>query len=279
MTKKAQQEEQSPQLWTEPDVQQLHQLFDEEVKSAQSADEGEALFRRFFAPKGLLEEKLHEWRAREADLDQVLKVAFELYAFKFFVFTCFFLNEYSDELIHEWQHNDELQISNLENDPSKGPVVHLRKAFDEEIMGCKTMLELEKLKEKYLSPVGVIANEFKKARSFDEKKQLQTGAALFHLKSYIEYTLFAVDFSAKSSTWTVPEVRRMAYLFEDQLKSGETEEDFRTLESQYKGDKGLVMKALEEASASKKKANAVRKEELQRLHEAIQSFFASSTTE
>ena len=267
MKKEIQQKDEGPKWWSEPEVQQLYQQFDTDAKKAASPEEGEALLRRFFAQGGLLDQKLRDWEVRDVSLEQVLKVAFELYAFKFFVFTCFFLNEFSEELVLEWQRTNGAQSGAGEY---TGPAADVREAFDKAFGQCASVLDLEELGARFLAPDGIISREFSKARKADDKTQLATGAALFRLKSYIEYTLFAADFSAKSSAWTVPAVRKLVLDFERALKFGETEEDFTALESRYQGDNGLV--AVEWRKVQAQSPQSVHEQELSRLNENIQSF-------
>jgi hypothetical protein len=262
--------------WTEPDVRQLHALFDSEAKKAQSAEEGEELLHRFFGPGGLVDQKLAVWRGKDADIATVLKVAFELYTFKFFVFTCFFLNEYSDDLVRQWREQDEAQREKAE--ASDGPVAHIRQEFDAKLAACQSIFDLEGLKALYLSPTGVLAQEFTKARKLDDRAQVAIGAALFHLRSYIEYMLFEADFSTKSSMWTVPVVRAMVYDFEEALKSSTSEEDFRTIQQRYHQDTGCVAVALRSMREHPETLNAVYENELVRLQETIQSFFSTADT-
>jgi hypothetical protein len=265
--------------WTHPDVLSLHKLFDLEFSQTQSPEQGEALFQRFFAQTGLVEEKLREWQGKDVEFNDVMTVACELYAFTSFVFTCFFFNDYPEELVKEWWQNPGMRSWMNENAFLESQVKMLKQAFDTEAGACESMLDLEALRERYLSPVGAIAKEFRTFKSLDQKKQVEIGAELFSLKSYIDYALFAIEFSAKMAVWTVPEVRSLQYQFESDLKSGESEEDFHSLEKRYIGENGVISTRLQQLEGKKGEAESKCVEELSRLQNALQSFFSSQTVE
>ena len=141
------------------------------------------------------------------------------------------------------------------------------------------MLDLEGLAGKYLSPEGAIAQQFGRFSTLDQKRQVAIGAELFSLKSYIDYALFAIEFSSKAAVWTVPAVRMLQYQFERDLKEGQSEEDFRALEQRYVGEGGVIdtqMKQMKGTAESKKSKHV---EELVRLRDALQTFFSSHTSE
>lgn len=261
--------------WTHPEVQELHSLFDKEFASTHSAEEGEALFQRFFAPTGLLEGKIREWQGKDVELQEVLRIAFELYSFKCFVFTCFFFNDYPEEVVKEWWQNIGMRSCASEQAFSEPTVKKIKQMFDKESEQCESLLDLEGVRGKYLSPVGVLAQEFKALRAKDVKQQVAIGAELFSLKSYIDYTLFMIEFSTKVAAWTVPQVRQLVYQFEYDLKSGRTEEDFQAVRQRFMGADGLIETSLRKLQQSEETAPSAHVEELTRLRDAFEEFFSS----
>lgn len=261
--------------WSHPEVQELHKQFDQEFAKVTSPKEGEALFQRFFAPKGLVEAKIQEWQGKDVDLQDVLRIVFELYSFKCFVFTCFFFNDYPEEIVKEWWEKTGMRSWASEKGFTQDSVKDVKQMFDKESLQCKTMLDLEGVRGKFLSPLGVLAQEFRKLRTLDKKQQVATGAELFSLKSYIDYTLFAMEFSTKAAVWTVPEVRELEYRFETDLKEGRSEEDLKSLKDRYLGKDGLIEEMLVKVQSKKGEQATKQVEELNRLKESLEDFFTS----
>ena len=272
-------EEEQEFPWTHPEVLELHKMFDQEFAKTRSAEEGEALFVRFFSPTGLVEEKLKDWQGRDVDINDVMTIAFELYTFSCFIFSCFFFNDYPEEIVKEWWQNPGMRSWANENAFLEPSVMKIKVEFDKEASACQTMLDLEELREKYLAPRGVIGQEFQKLVSLDKKRQVAMGAELFSLKSYIDYALFAIEYSAKVETWTTPAVRKIHYQFESDLKAGKTEEDFRALEQRYIGKKGVIATELAKVQSNGGQTPSKHAEELARLRDAFQSFFSSHASE
>ncbi len=273
------QEEARAVPWTHPDVVELHNLFYEEFAQTQSPEEGAALFRRFFAPAGLVDKKLEEWQGKNVEFHEVMAVAFELYTFSCFVFISFFLNDYPEEIVEAWWKNPGMRLWVHEQAFMKPLVQKIKEKFDGEAAGCQTMLDVEGLREKYLSLRGVIAQEFENLRALDQKEQVAVGTELLSLKSYITYGLFAIEYSAKVATWTVPEVRKLLYRFERELKSLQSDDDIRALQQRYIGEEGVYSTELRTAEHKTGKAREQHIEELCRFREAVQSFFSHHTTE
>jgi hypothetical protein len=272
-------EEEQTFPWTQPDVLALHKLFDQEFAQTKSPEEGEALFHRFFASAGLVEEKLREWQGKDVECNDVMTVAFELFAFKCFVFTCFFFNEYPEEMVKEWWQHPGMRSWANEQAFLEAPVKKIKEKFDKEASACQTMLDIQALEERYLSPLGSIAQEFGTFSALDQKKQVAIGAELFSLKSYIDYALFAIEFSSKAAMWTVPAVRTLQYQFERDLEAGSSEEDFRALEKRYIGEDGVIATQIMQLKRKRGATQSKHAEELVRLREALQSFFSSHTSE
>lgn len=266
--------------WTHPEVVSLHTLFDQEFAQTHSPEEGEALFRRFFSPtEGLVEQKLAEWRGKDAPFNEVMTLAFELYSFSCFIFSCFFFNDYPEEIVKEWWKDPGMRSWVHEKAFQEPSVLKVKEQFDHDATNCRTMLDLEGLRGKYLSPQGIIAREFGNLKKLSQKKQVAIGAELLSLKSYIDYGLFATEYSAKTATWIVPEVRKIQYQFENDLKALQSDEEFRALEQRYMGIDGVLYMAEQEAEAKKGSSKLQHVEELGRLRDALQSFFSSHTKE
>lgn len=268
-------EEENVFPWSHPEVLTLHKQFDEEFSQTKSAEEGEKLFHRFFAPTGLLDSKIREWETKDVDFHDVLRIVFELYAFKCFVFTCFFFNDFPEEIVKEWWEQVGMRSWASEDAFSDPGVKKIKQMFDKESEQCQSMLDLEGLKAKYLSPMGVLAQEFKKLRVLDPKKQVAIGAELFSFKSYMDYTVFATEFSSKAAVWTVPEVRSLEYQFETDLKASKSEEDFLDIKNRYIGKKGLIPEQLKKMKAETSEEAVKQVEELTRLQKALEEFFSS----
>jgi hypothetical protein len=269
-------EEEQAFPWTQQDVLELHKLFDKEFAQTHSHAEGEALFQRFFAPDGLVDKKLREWEGKDVPVNDVMAVAFELFSFKCFVYICFFFNDYPEQIVKEWWQNPGMRSWMNEQAFLEPTVKEIKQAFDKEAISCHSMLDLEGLRGKYLSPVGVLAQEFRKMDSLDHKHQVAMGAELLSLNSYINYALFAIEFTAKAEIWTVPAVRVMQYEFESELKTTRSAEDLKALETRYLGEEGKIAQQLKSIKGKKKSKHA---EELAHLNEALQTFFSSHKSE
>jgi hypothetical protein len=279
MTSSEVKEEEQAFPWTHPEVVGLHKLFDQEFEQTRSQKDGEALLQRFFGPNGLVEGKLQEWQGKDVECNDVMRVAFELHSFTCFVFTCIFFNEFPEELVKEWWQDPGMRSWASEQAFLEAPVKKIRAVFDEEASSCKSMLDLESLREKYLSPEGVISREFSTLRTLNPKQQLAVGAELFSLKSYIDYALFAIEYSAKVETWTTPEVRVLQYQFERELKACTSDEEFLGLEKRYLGEEGVIASKLNELKRKRGEKKAKHVEELGRMKDALQSFFSSHSSE
>ena len=128
-------EEEQTFPWTQPDVLELHKMFDQEFAQTRSPEEGEALFHRFFAPTGLVDEKLREWQGKDVEFNDVMAVAFEIFAFKSFVFTCFFFNEFPEELVKEWWQNPGMRSWANDKAFLEPSVKKIKDTFDTEVVG------------------------------------------------------------------------------------------------------------------------------------------------
>ena len=265
--------------WTQPDVLELHAMFDREFAKIKSLDDLEALFHRFFAPTGLVEEKRKEWQGKDATIEEVMTVVFELYSFRSFVYTCVFFNDFPDEVVSEWWRSPGIRSIADEDAFMEAPVKKIQQAYDKDAAASDTRLDLQKVRQEYIFPGGVIDKAFSTLNTKTPKKQVAIGAELFCLKGYIEFTLFEIEFSTTSAVWTVPEVRMVQCRFEDDLLAARSDEDVDAVEKRYLGEGGVIAAQKEMVKQKKGEAKTRHAEELTRFQDALQVFFSSQTNE
>ena len=258
------------ELWTNKDVRELHARFDTELNEAKSQQDFEALMRRFFGPTGLMEQGLDAYRGADASIEEVIKAAMEFLQFKYLIQVNFFMQGYSEDLVKEWWKSGGAKAFDQENSYLDDSVKRILQRFNEDAQGAKTLSELEQVGGLYLSPTGVIAREFAKAETLEERQQIQRCAELFQARGHMESTLFAVDFATKSEAWTVPFVRGLVYRFERELKDVSNDKAAEALKARFIGKDGLVEKDIARA---RKEKNTTAEEELKRFGDSLKEFF------
>jgi|AMWB02.1.fsa_nt_gi hypothetical protein len=258
------------ELWSNKDVRELHARFDTELNQAKSQQDFEALMRRFFGPTGLMEQGLDVCRGADVPFEDVMKSALEFLQFKYLIQMNFFMQGYSEELVKDWWKSSGPKPFDQENSYLDESVKLILQRFNEDAQGAKTLSELEQVGGLYLSPTGVIAREFAKAESLEERQQIQRCAELFQVRGHMESTLFAIDFATKSEAWTVPFVRGLVYSFERELKDVNNDKAAEALKTRFIGKDGLVEKAVVRA---KKEKNTTAEEELKKFGDSLNEFF------
>ena len=258
------------ELWTNKDVRELHARFDSELNEAKSQQDFEALMRRFFGPTGLMEQSLDVCRGADVPFEDVMKAALEFLQFKYLIQMNFFMQGYSEELVKEWWKSCGPKPFDQENAYLDETVKRILQRFNEDAQGAKTLSELEQVGGLYLSPTGVVAREFAKAETLEERQQIQRCAELFQVRGHMESTLFAIDFATKSEAWTVPFVRGLVYRFELELKEVNNDKAAEALKSRFMGKDGLIEMAVARA---KKEKNTTADEELKRFSDSLKEFF------
>lgn len=244
-------EEQENIPWTIPKVVQLQKKFDDQFSQLKKEEDVEELFSSFFGPEGFVEESLREIAGADLSMKEALEAVFELVSFRAYIYTSFFFNNFEEKLIEKWQNEYGFRSWSGEKALSLPKTAELKKQFDEKLEKAQTMADLFSLKVDFLAPDGKIGKALAALDKKDPFDQITQAADLFNLKAYIDYTLFAVEYSMKVEHWTDPMVRGVVYHFEHDLLQSATDKDAEAVVSQYLKEIAELKKSCKDESQKK----------------------------
>jgi hypothetical protein len=261
-TEKAVSEKSIP--WTKPKVIEMHKQFDSEFDTLTTEKDVELLLQKYFGFTGLIEEALRELAGSASELNGIMETAFELISFRAYIYTCFFLNHFKEEAVSSWWEEKGFRSWSGKEAFSNPVTAALKEKFDTALGECRDTAEFHRLKDEYVGPTGEVAKALASLEKKPVKDQIEIGADLFNFKSYVDYSMYAIELSMKSSHWTDPDVRGLVYRFERDLFTAESEEDVEKVVDAY------FQKAQDLRLAQKK--NAQKDDQIKLFEESLQRF-------
>ncbi len=253
--------------WTKPKVIEMHKQFDAEFDQLQNEKDVERLLQKYFGFTGLVEESLRELAGSSEELNVIMETAFELISFRAYIYTCFFLNHFKEDAVSAWWEEKGFRSWSGKDAFSNPVTAALKKKFDKALEDCRDTAEFHKLKDEYVGPGGEVAKALANLEKKEVKDQIEIGADLFNFKSYVDYSMYAVEFSMKSSHWTDHDVRGLVYSFERDLFTAENEEDVDEVVARYLKKSKDLRKAHEN--------DAKKDDQIKLFDESLQRFIAS----
>lgn len=262
--------EKNESSWSQSEVQKISERLNLEMDALEPDEDWKALLYRYFGPEGIIEKTLNELQGADMDFDDMMDIAYELYSLKSGALSSPFLVHFSEGIIQEYF--DKIDTVSCDDFAPEPSVNEIKQAFDNE--SSEDVIDLDGLRNKYLSSSGLINQAFQRLSS-PGKKQLAIGMNLFELIAYIETMLFGAKALSRQERWTVPEVRKIDCQFEWDVITADPDEDCRVLYDRYLGKDGIIETQLRQLDGTNDGMKLQHVEELCCLRDDMKEMFSS----